>query len=74
MKPTEKTKVTPAEYLQLIGLLTLAKHHQEKMGDILLAVQELTGDINDDGHSSDAVFCDHNALDLLKKLGIVIAR
>lgn len=72
MKYTDKTKITKTEYLQLIGLLTLAQANNEKQKDILKAVMTITGEVEDTGHSSDAVYMDYSADELLERLGIKV--
>jgi len=66
MKYTDKTKVTKTEYLQLIRLLTLAQANNEKQKDIHKAVMVITGEKDDMGHSSDAVYTDIGADELLE--------
>ena len=73
MKYTDKTEITETEKLQLIGLLVLAKAGNERMKDILRAVMVITGETDDGGHSSDAVYGDYTADELLEKLGIVVS-
>ena len=70
MKYTDKTKITENEKLQLIGLLVLAKAGNERMRYILKAVISITGEKDDNGHSSDAVYGDYTADELLGKLDI----
>lgn len=69
---TEKTKVTQSEYLQLVGLLTLAKTYTSKLEDILKLVIKITGEKNDMGHSSDAVYSPYSVDELIKKLEITV--
>ena len=73
MKYTDKTEITETEKLQLIGLLVLAKAGNERMKDILSAVMAITGEQGDMGHSSDAVYSDYTADELLEKLGITVS-
>lgn len=72
MKYTEKTKVSKTEYLQLVGLLTLAEAANKKQRDILKAVMAITGETDNCGHSGDAVYGDYSADELLEKLGIKV--
>ena len=66
-----KKEITKAEYLQIVGLLTLAKIHNGKLQDITNAVDELIGD-EENSHVSDAVYGypDYDADVMLKKLEI----
>lgn len=72
MKYTDKTKITENEKLQLIGLLVLAKAGNERMRDILKSVISITGEKDDNGHSSDAIYSNYTADELLGKLGITV--
>jgi hypothetical protein len=72
MKYTDKTEITEIEKLQLIGLLTLAKSGNERQQDILKAVLAITGETDELGHSSDAVYSDYTADELLERLGIKV--
>ncbi len=73
MKYTDKTEITETEKLQLIGLLVLAKAGNERMKDILKAVMAITGEKDDMGHSSDAVYGDYTVDELLENLGITVS-
>jgi hypothetical protein len=74
MNRTEKTEVTEAERLQLMGLLMLAQQHNAKLKDIHQATQELTGETEECGHCSDFVYSqpELGADLLLKNLGIKV--
>lgn len=52
-----KTTITKNEHLQLIGLLTLAERHNQRLTDIQEAVNELFG-TKDDDHVNEAVWGD----------------
>ena len=73
MKHTDTTEITENEKLQLIGLLVLAQAGNERMKDILKAVTAITGEKDDMGHSSDAVYSDYTADELLEKLNITVS-
>ncbi len=62
--------INQSEYLQLMGLLVLAKRHNDALNQIVDAVRAITGEEDDMGHSSDAVYSDYSADELLKKLDI----
>jgi len=66
--------ITRAEYQQLVGLLTLAKHYNDLLSDIHDAVREITKEQDDMGHSSDAVFSNYDADTLLRKLQIKVEK
>ena len=72
MKYTDKTKITETEHLQLIGLLVLAKQCDERMKDIEKAVNAITGEPDAGGYSSDAVYGNYTADELLEKLDITV--
>jgi len=67
-----KTEIKKTEYLQLVGLLSLAEMHNGKLRDILKAVLEITGESEDHGHGGDSVYSDFSADDLIKKLNIIV--
>jgi hypothetical protein len=69
---TCKSSITKSEYLQLIGLLVLAKGHNDNLKELAKAIREITGESHDQGHSTDAAYCDYSADDLLQKLEIPI--
>lgn len=69
---TQKTKITRSEYLQLVGLLTLAKENNKRQADIIAAVIAITGETDDMGHGNDAVYSDYSADELLGKLKISV--
>ena len=55
-----KKTITRSEYLQLVGLFTLAEHHQSSMNDIEQSAAGILGAEGDGfgnyGHLSDAIF------------------
>lgn len=64
-----KTRITPRERLQLIGLLTLAGKHDRALRDVLLVAKDLLGDAEPYSHIDDAVWDDkHRDADRLLKL------
>lgn len=72
--------ITKSQELQLIGLFTLADHHNEALKDIERAACEITGQEPASGsHTSDAVYggADYGSgemlRDLLGKLDITVA-
>ncbi len=67
-----KTKVSKKEYLQIVGLLTLADKHMNMVDDIQNALREIVGEKEDWGHCGDAVIDAtlRNADSLLKRLNI----
>lgn len=69
-----KATVTQSEYLQLIGLLTLAKGHVETQRQIAAAVAELIGQEGDRGHADDAVWSPYTADELLEKMEIKVLK
>jgi hypothetical protein len=74
---TTKTTLSYEDYLKLLGLLTLARGHNKALADITRAVVEITGEMSDSAtgvsHSSEAVVCDYEAHDLLRRLGLSVA-
>ena len=74
-----KTTITPAERLQLVGLLTLADGHNRAIKDIERATAELLGFAPGDestdrkyGHVPDAVYGERAPDELLRLLGISV--
>ncbi len=69
-----QTTITKEEEYQLIGLKLLAHTHNEALDAIKRAVQGITGEVEENGHSSDFTWDDTmDVPDLLKKLDIVVA-
>lgn len=68
-----KDTLTRAEYLQLLGLLTLAKRHYMTIESISHAAQALTGEDNQHGVTDEAVWTGDVDVDaLLVKLGMTV--
>jgi len=52
-------KISKSQHLQLVGLLTLAAHHNKALYDIEVAASEITGDEPRSGsHTGDATYAD----------------
>ena len=64
--------ITQHQYLQLVGLLTLAKQYNGALEQIKHAALEITGETEDWGHTSDAVYGMRSIDDLLKFLEITV--
>lgn len=64
--------ITANERLQLIGLLALAQHHNKALKDIVAAAVAITDERDSDGHTSDAVYNDNEADELLAWLDISV--
>ena len=75
MKQTSKTSITHTEFLQITGLLTLAAKHGKMLEDIRKSLVELTGEEDEFGHCSDAIYATepYSPEDLLKRLDLVVA-
>lgn len=67
-----KTTITANERLQLIGLMALAKHHNAHLSAIEAAAVAITGDVASGGHTSDGIYCDYDADQILSRLGITV--
>ena len=67
-----KKTITRAENLQIVGLLALAARHQAMLKDILLSLEEITGESADEGHCCDAVYDHLNPLTLIERLDITV--
>lgn len=72
-KSDQKKTITKAQHLQLVGLLALAKRHNERLDDIRRAVAEIIREEDDHGHASDIVYGDRDLDDGLRILGITVA-
>lgn len=84
---TNKTTITRAEYLQLVGLRASAIRHVGQLKELVLAAVEITGEYEDRdgvrrpekyGHASDLIWSDPDSRDgdvdgQLRKLGITVA-
>jgi hypothetical protein len=64
--------ITKQQYLQLAGLLTLAERYNGELEEIKHAAMEITGDADEYGHTSDAVFGERAIVDLLRLLKITV--
>ena len=64
--------ITQHQYLQLVGLLALAKQHNRDLERIKCAAMEITGDDDEWGLTSDAVYGMHTIDELLKFLEIAV--
>lgn len=71
-RKTTKTSITPNERLQLIGLLTLAAQHNTRLKDIEKAMQAITTEVSDGGHTMDAMYSDYDVDELLRRLSLVV--
>jgi hypothetical protein len=73
-----KPQITRAEYLQLLGLLTLAERHNKSLEEIRAAAAEITGERDshgapsDNGHTADAVYGSRDLDELLRLLNIAV--
>lgn len=68
---TQRT-ISRSEYFQLIGLLTLAKKHNETLKDIERAALAITKEVDDLGHTADAVYGNRSPDELLALLDITV--
>jgi len=72
-------EISYRSYLQLIGLLALAEHHNRMLEDILTAALEITDETDSlgvpdtSGHTADAIYTNISVDELLIKLGITHA-
>lgn len=71
--PCKKT-VTREEYLQIVGLLKLAEHHNATLKSIANAVDDLLGSKRGDGHGCDATYCDYTADHLLELMEVTVEK
>lgn len=76
-------QVTKEQYLQLVGLLALAKVHNARLLDITESakqVLEVTPEdanvhgVGDPDHINDAVYCEYPVEKMLQKLGVSLPR
>lgn len=71
--------ITENDYLRIVGLLTLARDHNDKLADIARSVAGIVGEDFEEAaiggnHSGDAVYGDYPAAELLRKLEIRVIR
>jgi len=71
-RQSSKTHVTANERLQLIGLLVLAKRYAKHVDEIQQAIQEITGEVEDNGHSQDAIYSEYGVDGLLDRLDLKV--
>lgn len=76
-----KTTITQSEYLQALGLMTLASHHIGRLKDIEASLKTLfavepqddeTSGIGDPDHIGDAIYTEYSTDELLKTLGVSV--
>jgi hypothetical protein len=67
-----KASITRTEYLQLLGLLTVAKRHTAMLRELIPAVREILGQQEDRGHADDAVWGDYSIEELLEKMEVTV--
>lgn len=71
-----KRTISKSKYLQVVGLLTVAKKQMAAIRETEAALAELLGEKGDDGYfglCSDAIYSDHTAEYLLKSLGVTVS-
>ena len=81
-KNSSKKSLTYSAYLEVTGLIALARSHMRALQDIQLALIGVTAEIDSDGtpmqlngcgHCSDACYdADYSVKELLRKLGLEI--
>ena len=65
--------ITRQQHLQLVGLLALAtRRYNRELEEIKCAAMEITGETDEWGHTSDAVYGMRSLSDLLKFLEITV--
>lgn len=73
-----KKTISRSEYLQTVGLLTIASEHLKAMKDIEQALAEVLGAEGDEteyyGHVSDAIYQPYSAKELLATMKIKVRR
>jgi hypothetical protein len=63
-----KESISYAEFLQVTGLLVLAKRHMASIDDIEKALRDIIGQAGEDSHCGDAIFSGYSAEELLDKM------
>lgn len=66
--------ITENQYYQLVGLLTLSKHYNKKIQDIVKACKEITEEASEFSHTEDAVYSDFTVDQLLDRLDITVVK
>lgn len=69
-----KASITQTEYVQIVGLLAIAKRHMRTIEDIEKALREIIGQTGDNGHCGDAIFCNYTADELLEKMEVKVQK
>lgn len=68
-----RESISRVEYLQLTGLLTLAREHNKQLKYIVEGVQAILQPTKkDDGHGPDAVYGDYDADHLLELMEVKV--
>jgi hypothetical protein len=61
--------ITYRQRLELLGLAALARKHNAMLNQIVKTAEAITGD-EEHGHTSDAMYCDYDVDEMLRKLEI----
>lgn len=69
-----KSSITQTEYVQIVGLLTIAKQHTQMIASIEKSLREIIGQEGDNGHCSDAIYGDYTAEELLEKMAVKVLK
>jgi hypothetical protein len=67
-----KTTITKNEYLQLVGLTTLAMKHEKIVRECERAMEELMGFPENSGETSDVIYGDRDLTWLLERANVTV--
>lgn len=65
MKGTKRNTISRNEYLQLLGLKTLAIKHNKDLESIRQAMIEITAEEDEQGHTADTVWDNEQTVDTM---------
>lgn len=69
---TPISTITREQYYQLLGLVLIAKQHNDALEGVTKAVRSITQETDEYGHSSDVLYSDYGVDGLLERLKITV--
>lgn len=64
--------ISKNEYHRLVGLMALAERHNKTLVELEAAAREITGEVDDMGHTSDAIYGNTSVDELMKRVDLRI--
>lgn len=67
-----KISISKSQYYELTGLILLATKHSERITEIIQAMRKITGEEDESGHCSDAIYAPYTVDELIRRLRIKV--